>query len=230
LSMSTTDLGTLKRAQGFEMRKEPQIFTRLQKQDQPIDLETLSDLEAEVQLESRQRIKKIVESVMSEAPEVEDVGYSPLEYFGIQSPSHGKKRLIIVDKDEPDAKEGERYYKTLTKYRLRTKGGRRMLKKPVLDEVIPGAPPHTVGFIDYHIDMKHDNGDPKGVYLDYLHVRGDQRGKGHARLLAQEIVNRHPTIEYLDFGKMMAPEIGHLMRWFKDKYKGKIDVIGRIWY
>jgi ribosomal protein S18 acetylase RimI-like enzyme len=230
LSMSTTDLGTLKRAQGFEMRKEPQIFTRLQKQDQPIDLETLSDLEAEVQLESRQRIKKIVESVMSEAPEVEDVGYSPLEYFGIQSPSHGKKRLIIVDKDEPDAKEGERYYKTLTKYRLRTKGGRRMLKKPVLDEVIPGAPPHTVGFIDYHIDMKHDNGDPKGIYLDYLHVRGDQRGKGHARLLAQEIVNRHPTIEYLDFGKMMAPEIGHLMRWFKDKYKGKIDVIGRIWY
>lgn len=230
MSMSTTDLGTLKRAQGFEMRKEPQIFTRLQKQDQPIDLETLSDLEAEVQLESRQRIKKIVESVMSEAPEVEDVGYSPLEYFGIQSPSHGKKRLIIVDKDEPDAKEGERYYKTLTKYRLRTKGGRRMLKKPVLDEVIPGAPPHTVGFIDYHIDMKHDNGDPKGVYLDYLHVRGDQRGKGHARLLAQEIVNRHPTIEYLDFGKMMAPEIGHLMRWFKDKYKGKIDVIGRIWY
>lgn len=228
--MSTTDLGTLKRAQGFEMRKEPQIFTRLQKQDQPIDLETLSDLEAEVQLESRQRIKKIIESVMSEAPEVEDVGYSPLEYFGIQSPSHGKKRLIIVDKDEPDAKEGERYYKTLTKYRLRTKGGRRMLKKPVLDEVIPGAPPHTVGFIDYHIDMKHDNGDPKGVYLDYLHVRGDQRGKGHARLLAQEIVNRHPTIEYLDFGKMMAPEIGHLMRWFKDKYKGKIDVIGRIWY
>ena len=230
MSMSTTDLGTLKRAQGFEMRKEPQIFTRLQKQDQPIDLETLSDLEAEVQLESRQRIKKIVESVMSEAPEVEDVGYSPLEYFGIQSPSHGKKRLIIVDKDEPDAKEGERYYKTLTKYRLRTKGGRRMLKKPVLDEVIPGAPPHTVGFIDYHIDMKHDNGDPKGIYLDYLHVRGDQRGKGHARLLAQEIVNRHPTIEYLDFGKMMAPEIGHLMRWFKDKYKGKIDVIGRIWY
>jgi len=230
LSMSTTDLGTLKRAQGFEMRKEPQIFTRLQKQDQPIDLETLSDLEAEVQLESRQRIKKIVESVMSEAPEVEDVGYSPLEYFGIQSPSHGKKRLIIVDKDEPDAKEGERYYKTLTKYRLRTKGGRRMLKKPVLDEVIPGAPPHTVGFIDYHIDMKHDNGDPKGIYLDYLHVRGDQRGNGHARLLAQEIVNRHPTIEYLDFGKMMAPEIGHLMRWFKDKYKGKIDVIGRIWY
>ena len=230
MSMSTTDLGTLKRAQGFEMRKEPQIFTRLQKQDQPIDLETLSDLEAEVQLESRQRIKKIIESVMSEAPEVEDVGYSPLEYFGIQSPSHGKKRLIIVDKDEPDAKEGERYYKTLTKYRLRTKGGRRMLKKPVLDEVIPGAPPHTVGFIDYHIDMKHDNGDPKGVYLDYLHVRGDQRGKGHARLLAQEIVNRHPTIEYLDFGKMMAPEIGHLMRWFKDKYKGKIDVIGRIWY
>ena len=230
MSMSTTDLGTLKRAQGFEMRKEPQIFTRLQKQDQPIDLETLSDLEAEVQLESRQRIKKIVESVMSEAPEVEDVGYSPLEYFGIQSPSHGKKRLIIVDKDEPDAKEGERYYKTLTKYRLRTKGGRRMLKKPVLDEVIPGAPPHTVGFIDYHIDMKHDNGDPKGVYLDYLHVRGDQRGKGHARLLAQEIVNRHPTIEYLDFGEMMAPEIGHLMRWFKDKYKGKIDVIGRIWY
>jgi ribosomal protein S18 acetylase RimI-like enzyme len=220
----------LKQAQGFEMRKEPQIFTRLQKQDQPIDLETLSDLEAEVQLESRQRIKKIVESVMSEAPEVEDVGYSPLEYFGIQSPSHGKKRLIIVDKDEPDAKEGERYYKTLTKYRLRTKGGRRMLKKPVLDEVIPGAPPHTVGFIDYHIDMKHDNGDPKGVYLDYLHVRGDQRGKGHARLLAQEIVNRHPTIEYLDFGKMMAPQIGHLMRWFKDKYKGKIDVIGRIWY
>ena len=228
--MSTTDLGTLKRARDFKMRKEPQIFTRLQKQDQPVDLETLSDLEAEVQLESRQRIKKIVESVMSEAPEVEDVGYSPLQYFGIQSPSHGKKRLIIVDKDEPDAKEGEHYYKTVTKYRFRTKGGRRRLKKPVLDEIIPGAPPHTVGFLDYHIDMKHDNGDPKGVYLDYLHVRGDQRGKGHARLLAQEIVNRHPTIEYLDFGKMMAPQIGHLMRWFKDKYKGKINVIGRIWY
>lgn len=229
MNMNTTDLGTLKRARDFEMRKEPQIFTKLQKQDQPIDLETLSDLEAEVQLESRQRIKKIVESVMSEAPEVEDVGYSPLEYFGIQSPSHGKKRIIIVDKDEPDAQEGEQYYKTKKKYRFRTKGGRR-LKKPVLDEIIPGAPPHTVGFLDYHIDMKHDNGDPKGVYLDYLHVRGDQRGRGHARLLAQEIVNRHPTIEYLDFGKMMAPQIGHLMRWFKEKYKGKINVIGRIWY
>ena len=211
------------------MRHNPQIFTSLQRQDEPVDPETLDDLAAELQAESRQRIKGILARVVAEAPEVQDAGVSPLTYHGWKSPIHGKKRLLIVDKEATDAPEGTKYYKTVERWRTWSKKGGR-LKKPVLDEVIPGAPPHTVGFLDYHIDQRDSEGNPTGVYLDYLHVRNDQRGKGHARLLIQEIVDRHPTLEFLDFGKMMQEEIGHLKDWFENKYRGKIHVVGRKWY
>ena len=66
--------------------------------------------------------------------------------------------------------------------------------------------------------------------IDYLHVRGDMRGKGHARRLIQALIDRHPNLRILDFGKMMRKEIGHLKDYFAEKYKDRIIVIGRVNY
>ena len=154
--------------------------------------------------------------------EVVDAGYSPLTYFG--SKHHGKKRLVAIDLDAPDAAPGTEFYKTKEIWRRWSKRGGK-LKKPVLDEVIPGAPPHAVAFLDWHYA-----GGPHSIYIDYLHVRDDQRGRKLARKLIQTLIDLNPQLTLLDFGKMMQEPIGHLMKSMREKYKGQIEVIGRDWY
>ena len=203
------------------MRKEPQIFTNLQRQNQSLDPELLEDLEfAEIQTEVRRRIRSLAENVLTERAEVIDTGKSPLKYHGYAS----KKRLIVVDKEAPDAEPSTHYYKDREIWRRYTKNRRRRLKKPKLEEVIPGAPPHTVAFLDYSPYGE------DGIFLDYLHVRDDMRGQGHARMLVQAIIDKNSNLKLLHFGKMMREEIGHLKDSFAKKYEGKIDIIGSIYY
>jgi len=203
------------------MRNEPQIFTSLQRQDVPVDPELLEDLEfAEIQTEVRRRIRSLAENVLTERAEVIDAGKSPLKYHGYAN----KKRFIVVDKEASDAEPRTHYYKDREIWRRYTKNRRRRLKKPKLEEVIPGAPPHTVAFLDY------SSYGEDGIFLDYLHVRDDMRGQGHARMLVQAIIDKNPNLELLHFGKMMREEIGHLKDSFAKKYEGKIDVIGGVYY
>ena len=68
------------------------------------------------------------------------------------------------------------------------------------------------------------------IYLNYVHVRHDMRGRGYARKLIQGLIDMHPDLELLHFGKMMQPEIGHIMRALKKKYKGQIEIIGAVNY
>ena len=166
--------------------------------------------------------------LLANPPHVEDAGGSPLVYFGWKH--HGKQRLVVIDEDEPDAAPGTEMYKRKEVWRTWSQRTGKRLKKPVLDEVIEGAPPHTMAFLDWHYTGSRDPEGPTDLYIDYLHVRGDMRGKGHARRLIQALIDRHPNLRILDFGKMMRKEIGHLKDYFAEKYKDRIIVIGRVNY
>jgi len=94
------------------------------------------------------------------------------------------------------------------------------LKKPVLENVIPGvSDPCIVAFLDYH-SMDGSNVQDKGGswYLDYIRTRGGQQGKGHATMLIKEFFRRHPKANTIMWGKMMQPQIGHLRDKMQQKY------------
>ena len=166
---------------------------------------------------NRQQLKEIVENVLSETAELVDVGQSPLAYHGYVG---GKNRLALIDHDAPPSKPNHMFFTDYTRMRKYSKRGGR-LKKPVVDEFVPGGPPGMVAFQDWSW-----YGDKEAIYLDYLYVRGDLRGRGYARKLIQGVIDMHPDIKLLHFGKMMREEIGHLQQWFAKKYEGQINVIG----
>jgi hypothetical protein len=60
-------------------------------------------------------------------------------------------------------------------------------------------------------------------------VRGDLRGKKYARALIDYFYSTHPKARYIDWGKMMQEEIGHLFKAMRDKYS-KIGSHGKIFY
>ena len=85
----------------------------------------------------------------------------------------------------------------------------------ITDDEAPSAPPgdsyfpegtKTVAFAD-HLAFQDWKG-RTGAYIAYVNVRRDQRGKGHARTLVDEIYRRHPG--EIDFGEIMEPAIGKL--------------------
>ena len=80
--------------------------------------------------------------LLANPPHVEDAGGSPLVYFGWKH--HDKQRLVVIDEDEPDAAPGTEMYKRKEVWRTWSQRTGKRLKKPVLDEVIEGAPPHTM--------------------------------------------------------------------------------------
>ena len=164
-----------------------------------------------------QLIREIVENVLSESAELVDVGQSPLEYHGYVG---GKNRLALIDMDATPSRPNHMFFTDYTRMRKYSKRGGR-LKKPVVDEFVKGGPPGMVAFQDWSY-----YGDKTGIYLDYLYVRGDLRGRGYARKLIQGIIDMHPNLKLLHFGKMMQPSIGHLKDWFAKKYDGQIEIIG----
>ena len=154
-------------------------------------------------------LQRFVSAVLREGVEFREVD-SPLQY----SRAGNIKRLALCDSDvtEP-ARKHDTYFAEIERWRRRSKTGR-MLKKKVLDEIIPGVADICVaGFLDYHTV-----GDDYW-YIDYLKTRGDMRGKGYASQLVDEFFNRHakPGVT-VHFGKMMRKEVGHIKDKMAKKY------------
>ena len=120
---------------------------------------------------------------------------------------------------------GDAYFVEEEKWRLHsTRRPYKRLKKPELEEVIPGvSDPCIVAFLDYH----NIGGD--SWYLDYIKTRSDKQGKGHARMLFEEFFRRHSTANTIHWGKMMQPHIGHLHEKMKKKYPD-ISQPGSKWF
>ena len=163
------------------------------------------------------------ESVVDESIEFRDAGKSPLTYHrgGLVH------RLVLCDTSVTDPpNKGDVYFAEIERWRHRTKTGRR-LKKPVLDEIIPGVKDNCiVAFLDW-TDWT-DTG--RAIYyLNYMKSRSDSRGKGYIRKIIEEFYRLHPKAKMIHWGRMMHPAVGHLLDAMKKKYP-KINSIGAINY
>jgi hypothetical protein len=194
------------------MRKEPQIFTSLQKQDKPISSDLLDTLATQEMMIEESILRSLVREFLNESVEFREVD-SPLQYR-----HWGIKRLALCDTgvSDPPAKH-DYYFAEIEKWRKYSKRGGR-LKKPVLDELIPGVSDVCIiGFLDYHKE-----GVTKGNqhwFLDYMKTRGDKGGQGVAsRLVDKFYSDIAKPGDYVNFGKMMQPQVGHLMRKMTEKY------------
>ncbi|MBC8227650.1 MAG: hypothetical protein H8E74_11065 [Gammaproteobacteria bacterium] len=151
---------------------------------------------------------------ISEGIEFREVD-SPLEY----GRSSNVKRIALCDSTvtEPAGKH-DTYFSEIEKWRKYTKGGRK-LKKPKLDEIIPGVSDVCIiGFLDYHQKAKLEGG-VTFWYIDYIKTRGDKRAQGSARQLIEKFYETVAQAgDYVDFGKMMQPQIGHLKDDMEEKY------------
>ena len=159
-------------------------------------------------------LREYIRELLNEGVEFREVD-SPLEY----GRSSNVKRIALCDSSvtEPAGKS-DAYFAEIEKWRKYTKGGRK-LKKPKLDEIIPGVSDVCiVGFLDYHEEAKLEGG-VTFWYIDYMKTRGDKRGQGSARQLIEKF---YDTIsqpgDYVNFGKMMQPQIGHLKDDMEKKY------------
>ena len=140
---------------------------------------------------------------------------SPLKY----GRSGSVKRIAYCDNavtDPPNQRDA--YFKEWEKWRKYSKGGKR-LKKPVLDEIVPGVSDVCIiGFLDYHKETTISTGETFW-YIDYMKTRGDSQGSGVASKLIDEFYQTIPQQgDYVNFGKMMRKEIGHLKDKMAEKY------------
>ena len=159
-------------------------------------------------------LREYIRGLLSEGVEFRQVD-SPLEY----NRSSNVKRIALCDSSVTDpANKHDSYFAEIEKWRRYTKGGRK-LKKPVLDEIIPGVSDVCIiGFLDYHQEAKLESG-VTFWYIDYMKTRGDKRGQGSARQLIEKFYDTIPQPgDYVDFGKMMQPQIGHLKDDMQAKY------------
>ena len=205
------------------MRKEPMLFTNLQRQDKPVSTELLDTLESQEAMMEESIVRSIVREFLNESVEFREVD-SPLQY------RHWNiKRLALCDTAVVEPPNPHDYYfAEIEKWRKYSKRGGR-LKKPVLDELIPGVSDVCIiGFLDYH-----KAGVTKGHqhwYIDYMKTRGDKGGTGIAsRLIDKFYSDIAKPGDHVNFGKMMQPQIGHLMRKMKEKYP-EVSTIGANFY
>ena len=176
---------------------------------------------------SKRQLRKIIrESILKKRVFCEGAEFrelkSPLSYHR----AGNVKRLAFCDPaitDPPD--KGDRYFAEWEDWRKFSKTGRR-LKKPVLDEIIPGVSDVCiVGFLDFHSQGTSSDGKTMW-YIDYMKTRDDHGGQGVASRLVDEFFNRYaPTASHIHFGKMMNPKIGHLKDKMAEKYPDVV-VIG----
>ena len=194
------------------MRKEPQIFTTIDNQDVPVSNSVLDMLEQSEMKETLMR--SYIKELLIEGVEFRQVD-SPLEY----GRSSNVKRIALCDSSvtEPAGKN-DSYFTEIERWRKFTKGGRR-LKKPKLDEIIPGVSDVCIiGFLDYHEEARLESG-TTFWYIDYMKTRGDMRGQGSATQLVEKFYETipHPG-DYVNFGKMMQPQVGHLKDKMAEQY------------
>ena len=156
----------------------------------------------------------IRESLLVEAVEFREID-SPLKYS-----ASNVKRLAYCDSAVTEPPEHQdAYFKEWEKMREGEK------------EIIPGVSDVCIiGFLDYHSIGKTHDGKGTVWYIDYMKTRTDSRGKGVASELLEQL---YETVaqpgDDVNFGKMMEPQIGHLMKKMKEKYP-EIYTTGKVWY
>jgi hypothetical protein len=208
------------------VKREPQIFNTLQMQDEPVDTATLDVLEDQELNEAW--VREYIRETLAEGVEFREVD-SPLEYRR----GGNVKRLALCDTAVTDPPEPyDHYFAEIEKWRKHTTGRtRRPLKKPVLDEIIPGVSDNCIiGFLDYHSRGTASDGKPMW-YIDYMKTRDEFGGQKVASRLVDEFFRRHASEpgSYVHFGKMMHPSIGHLKDKMAEKYPEN-TVIGAVNY
>jgi uncharacterized membrane protein (UPF0127 family)/GNAT superfamily N-acetyltransferase len=161
-------------------------------------------------------IRESIHAVLNEGVEFREVD-SPLEY----GRSGNVKRIALCDSSvtDPPGKH-DSYFAEIERWRKYTTGRtRRKLKKPVLDEIIPGVSDVCIiGFLDYHQEAKLEGG-TIFWYIDYMKTRQDKRGQGSASQLVERFYETVPQPgDYVNFGKMMQPQVGHLKDKMAEKY------------
>ena len=195
------------------------------------------------------RIKEAVDLFIREAEEVEtavleatlrecvrELLNEGVEFRTLDSPltynRYGNvKRIAYCDNSVTEPPEHrDAYFKEWEKWRRYTKNHGRRLKKPVLEEIVPGVSDVCIiGFLDYHQYSTTSNGS-KMWYIDYMKTRGDSTGQGVASKLMDQFYETVPQPgDHVHFGKMMRKEIGHLKDKMKERYP-EIDTIGSVYW
>ena len=163
--------------------------------------------------------------LLNEGVEFREVD-SPLTY----NRASNVKRIAYCDSGVTDPPEKrDAYFKEWENWRKFSKGGKR-LKKPVLDEIVPGVSDVCViGFLDYHQEAKTSDGNTMW-YIDYMKTRGDSTGQGVAsKLIDQFYETIAQSGDHVSFGKMMRKEIGHLKDKMAEKYP-EVHTKGAVYY
>ena len=159
-------------------------------------------------------LREYIRKLLKESTEFREL-QSPLKY----ARATDVKRIAYCDASVTEAPSSrDAYFKEWEKWRKFSKGGKR-LKKPVLDEIVPGVSDVCIiGFLDYHKETTVSTG-ATFWYIDYMKTRGDSRGTGVASKLVEQF---YETVaqpgDYVNFGKMMQKEVGHLKDKMEKKY------------
>ena len=165
-------------------------------------------------------LQEYIREILNEGIEFKELD-SPLTY----NRASGIKRLALCDTSVTELpKKNDTYFAEIERWRhVSTKRPYKRLKKPVLDELIPGVSDACIiGFLDFHSYGKN------GWYIDYIKTRGDFGGQKIASRLVDEFFQRYGKPGGLiHFGKMMHPSIGHLKDKMSKQYPD-IEVIGAI--
>ena len=139
---------------------------------------------------------------------------SPLKYkkYG---PSASIFRIALCDDrvEDPPSKR-DMYFGEQEVWRDHTKKSWKKLKKPVLEEIIPGVGNDCIiAFLDY--TTRGDN----GFYIDYMKVRNGYSGQGVARALVEAFYSEVlQDGDNVNWGRMMNEKVEHLMESMQEKY------------
>lgn len=172
-------------------------------------------------------LREYIRELLNEGVEFRTLD-SPLTY----SRSSNVKRIAYCDSGVTELPgKHDTYFDEIERWRRYSKSGRKRLKKPKLEEIIPGVSDACIiGFLDYHVQGQTTDGKNTMWYIDYMKTRTDSRGAGVASKL---IDNFYETVvkpgDHVHFGKMMHPGIGHLKNKMVKKYPD-ITTIGAINY
>ncbi len=145
---------------------------------------------------------------------------SPLDYPRFRGPA---QRFVLFETEAEPPRSTETYFAP-TQKKKRKKNGEPMLRKglPVM-ELVPGAEPDVLGFVDYHEYA------PGFFYIDYVTTRTDWRGMGVMRKLLDEFFAMHADAREVDFGEIHAKNLHNYFLRKRDEPEWRGRVRGKIW-
>ena len=135
---------------------------------------------------------------------------SPLDY-----PDRGPvQRFGLFSPELPSFDPKDTYFAVTERVHRYGKTGK-LLKKPRI-EVLPGARPGTLAWLDWHMIG------PRVLYIDFMTVRSDWRGMGAGRRLVEEFYQYVvvPRADTIDWGKIVSDRAEHLYRYMTKRYSG----------